>query len=88
MHEGATCMDCGHVHTPGGCAGDPTPSDLWAGVFVSSCDCIPLCASCLGRRTIVDPISQEEEPYTCPDCGGSGLARGQVYSPASTGGGS
>jgi hypothetical protein len=33
------CPDCGHAHTPDGCTGDPTPSDLWAGVSVSGCDC-------------------------------------------------
>lgn len=33
------CSDCGHQHTPNGCAGDPTPSDLWAGVMPASCDC-------------------------------------------------
>lgn len=33
------CLDCGHLHTPDGCTGDPTPSDLWAGVSVSGCDC-------------------------------------------------
>ena len=33
------CADCGHVHTPDGCAGDPTQSDLWAGVLPAGCDC-------------------------------------------------
>ena len=33
------CGDCGHIHTPRGCTGDPTPSDLWAGVSVEGCDC-------------------------------------------------
>ncbi|MDB5716482.1 MAG: hypothetical protein JWO15_3879 [Sphingomonadales bacterium] len=33
------CPECGHCHTPNGCVGDPTPSDLWAGVSVSICDC-------------------------------------------------
>lgn len=35
----ATCPDCGHIHTPDGCTGAPTPSDLWAGVTPSACDC-------------------------------------------------
>jgi hypothetical protein len=34
-----TCPDCDHQHTPEGCVGEPSPSDLWAGVSVSSCDC-------------------------------------------------
>lgn len=33
------CEDCGHIHTPSGCTGPPTPSDLWAGVSVAGCDC-------------------------------------------------
>ena len=33
------CLDCGHCHTPTGCIGDPTPSDLWAGVAPAACDC-------------------------------------------------
>lgn len=33
------CSECGHRHTPEGCTGDPTPSDRWAGVPVSACDC-------------------------------------------------
>lgn len=33
------CSDCGHIHTPTGCLGSPTPSDLWAGVNPSDCDC-------------------------------------------------
>lgn len=37
MHD--PCGDCGHVHTPTGCTGPPTPSDLWAGVSVEGCDC-------------------------------------------------
>lgn len=40
--EKGLCPDCGHVHTPSGCSGDPTPSDLWAGVSVEGCDCIPI----------------------------------------------
>ena len=36
------CPDCGHIHTPHGCTGEPTPSDLWAGVSVDGCDCIPI----------------------------------------------
>lgn len=35
------CSECGHHHTPEGCTGDPTPSDRWAGVPVSACDCDP-----------------------------------------------
>lgn len=35
----AKCPDCGHLHTPDGCTGDPTPSDLWAGVTPAVCDC-------------------------------------------------
>jgi len=38
-NDAPKCADCGHVHTPDGCTGDPTPSDLWAGVSVSKCDC-------------------------------------------------
>jgi hypothetical protein len=34
-----SCEDCGHIHTPDGCTGPPTPSDQWAGVSPSSCDC-------------------------------------------------
>ena len=37
--EAETCGDCGHVHTPDGCIGEPTPSDRWAGVSPSACDC-------------------------------------------------
>ena len=33
----ATC--CGHIHTPHGCTGEPTPSDRWAGVTPAACDC-------------------------------------------------
>lgn len=40
--EPVTCNGCGHIHTPSGCAGDPTPSDVWAGVSVSACDCMEL----------------------------------------------
>lgn len=32
-----TC--CGHIHTPHGCTGEPTPSDRWAGVTPAACDC-------------------------------------------------
>lgn len=53
MSTPTTCTDCGHVHTATGCAGPPTPSDLWAGVSVSTCDCIddpmtprPPCSHC------------------------------------------
>ena len=35
------CAECGHAHTPMGCTGDPTPSDLWAGVTPAACDCEP-----------------------------------------------
>lgn len=35
----APCPDCDHFHTPDGCTGPPTPSDLWAGVSVEGCDC-------------------------------------------------
>jgi hypothetical protein len=36
----ALCPDCGHVPREGfGCAGRPTPSDLWAGVYPGDCDC-------------------------------------------------
>ncbi len=35
----AACPDCGHQHTPNGCTGNPTPSDLWAGVSPAVCDC-------------------------------------------------
>ena len=35
----AACPDCGHQHTPNGCTGDPTSSDLWAGVSPAACDC-------------------------------------------------
>ena len=37
--EWCACTDCGHQHTPEGCVGDQTPSDLWAGVLVAACDC-------------------------------------------------
>ena len=35
------CPECGHRHLPDpdGCVGEPTASDLWAGVSVESCDC-------------------------------------------------
>lgn len=33
------CEDCGHRHTPNGCEGSPTASDLWAGVSPGACDC-------------------------------------------------
>lgn len=33
------CRECGHCRTPEGCVGDPTPSDLWAGVTPAACDC-------------------------------------------------
>lgn len=33
------CPDCGHVHTPTGCGGEPTSSDRWAGVNPAVCDC-------------------------------------------------
>ena len=34
------CPDCGHdPHEFIGCTGNPTPSDLWAGVPVAACDC-------------------------------------------------
>jgi hypothetical protein len=35
----AKCPDCGHLHTPDGCKGDSTASDLWAGVTPAACDC-------------------------------------------------
>ena len=31
--------ECQHMHTPDGCTGPPSPSDIWAGVSVSTCDC-------------------------------------------------
>lgn len=34
------CTECGHIHTAVGCTGDPTPSDLWAGVMPAACDCV------------------------------------------------
>ena len=37
--EWCACTYCGHQHTSDGCVGDPTPSDLWAGVTPSVCDC-------------------------------------------------
>lgn len=37
--EVARCAACGHVYTLDGCTGDPTPSDLWAGVSPEGCDC-------------------------------------------------
>jgi uncharacterized OB-fold protein len=39
--EAGLCPECGHRHMPDpeGCVGDPTPSDLWAGVSVEACDC-------------------------------------------------
>lgn len=33
------CLGCGHIHTPDGCSGPPTPSDRWAGVSPAICDC-------------------------------------------------
>ena len=39
MPSAEVCRDCGHVHSPEGCGGPPTPSDLWAGVSVAGCDC-------------------------------------------------
>ena len=35
----AWCEECHHIHTPDGCTGPATPSDIWAGVSVESCDC-------------------------------------------------
>jgi hypothetical protein len=35
----APCPDCEHVHTPEGCTGPPSPSDVWAGVSPVVCDC-------------------------------------------------
>lgn len=37
--EHPACDDCGHIHAAYGCVGDPTPSDLWAGVSPAACDC-------------------------------------------------
>lgn len=38
--DAALCPDCGHVPREGfGCAGRPTPSDIWAGVYPGDCDC-------------------------------------------------
>lgn len=34
-----TCPECCHTVTRNGCTGDPTPSDLWAGVSPAACDC-------------------------------------------------
>jgi hypothetical protein len=34
-----TCAGCGHIHSPEGCTGPPTPSDVWAGVMPAACDC-------------------------------------------------
>jgi hypothetical protein len=34
-----SCAECGHIHTLDGCTGPPTPSDQWAGVSPSACDC-------------------------------------------------
>jgi hypothetical protein len=36
---GQTCPDCDHIHTPEGCTGPQSPSDRWAGVSPSACDC-------------------------------------------------
>ena len=36
------------------------------------------CTACKGNTTIIDPISGEEEPYTCPDCGGTGRKENQI----------
>lgn len=33
------CGECAHIHTLAGCTGPRTPSDIWAGVTVDSCDC-------------------------------------------------
>ena len=33
------CPECYHTHTPDGCTGDPSPSDIWAGVTPEKCDC-------------------------------------------------
>jgi hypothetical protein len=35
----ARCPECLHEHTPIGCVGPPSPSDVWAGVYSSACDC-------------------------------------------------
>ena len=35
----AKCDECGHLHTPDGCTGAPTPSDRWVGVSPAACDC-------------------------------------------------
>lgn len=36
----SVCPECHpHIHTPEGCTGPPSPSDLWAGVSVEGCDC-------------------------------------------------
>lgn len=55
-HTQATCRDCGHRHTPGGCSGPATPSDRWAGVSPAVCDC---------------PATHPPAEEPCPACGGS-----------------
>lgn len=37
--DAVRCPECQHMHTPDGCTGPPSPSDIWAGVSVSTCDC-------------------------------------------------
>lgn len=65
------CPECGHLHTPRGCSGPPTPSDRWAGVTVASCDCEPgECERCEGTG---DLYGRSTGPIAlCPDCNGTG----------------
>lgn len=37
-----------------------------------------ICTSCHGLSTIIDPLTGQLEAYTCPDCGGSGLAADMI----------
>ena len=37
--EKESCGECWHLHNEVGCYGDPSPSDLWAGVTPASFDC-------------------------------------------------
>lgn len=60
----AKCPDCGHdPHEFVGCTGDPTPSDLWAGVSVSACDCSGLTSP---EGCAHDPRYSRSE---CVECG-------------------
>lgn len=56
-----TCIDCGHIHTPDGCTGEPTPSDLWAGVSPVACDCDLTAPNPRDARVAAEPQRAKEK---------------------------